>query len=37
MLMPRHHNAGYNHYMKTANTPSENVEKFEYLRKTVTN
>jgi hypothetical protein len=34
--MSYHQNAGQNHNIKTANSSSENMEKFEYLGMTVT-
>jgi hypothetical protein len=37
MLLSRHQNAGQNHDIKTVNGSFQNVAKFQYLGKTVTN
>jgi hypothetical protein len=37
MLLSRHHNAGPNHNVKTANRSFKNVAHFKYLGTTLTN
>jgi hypothetical protein len=37
MIMSHHHNSGQNHNIRTANESFENVDKFKYMRTTLTN